>query len=235
MSVVLVFLLVVFSFSFWWLAHQRILSKPWLERGAETTLLDPEFSRAATAKVALGVFLSVVGVVFALFASAYFMRMEYSDWQPPPLPRILWLYTFVLVLASAAFSCAVRAIHENRIAMVRLALSASAFGTLVFLAGQITAWRELSAGGYFLDSNPANGFFYLMTGVHGLHIIGGLIALGRIMARGWNLDADQKQLALGIGLCATYWHFLLLVWLAVFALLAGWAGDFVAFCQQLLT
>ncbi|WP_028035095.1 cytochrome c oxidase subunit 3 [Chelativorans sp. J32] len=235
MSVVLVFLLVVIGFSFWWLSHQRIMSKPWLESGVHTAVPETDASGMATEKVALGVFLAVVGALFALFASAYFMRMEYSDWQAPPLPRILWLNTFVLMLASAAFSCAVRATRERHIALTRLALSAAGLGTLVFLAGQVTAWRELAAGGYFMDTNPANGFFYLMTGVHALHILGGLVALGRTTIRAWDPGAEPKRLTLGIELCAMYWHFLLLVWLGVFVLLEGWAGDLVTLCRQLLT
>ncbi|MFC6488472.1 cytochrome c oxidase subunit 3 [Nitratireductor sp. GCM10026969] len=235
MSAILVFLVVVIGFSFWWLFHQRILSKPWLEQGVHSALPETDVSGMPTAKIALGIFLAVVGSLFALFASAYFMRMEYADWQAPPVPRVLWLNTGVLVLASVALSCAVRAAREARMDMMRLALAAAGLASLVFLAGQLLAWRDLSAAGHYLEVNPANSFFYLLTGMHGLHILGGLVALGNVLARAWQEDAEPGPLRLGVELCAMYWHFLLFVWLAIFVLLAGWAGDFLAVCRQLLT
>jgi len=234
MSVILVFILVVVGFSFWWLLQHRVMSKPWLEHGVHTALPETDLSGMPTAKIGLGIFLAVVGALFALFASAYFMRMEYSDWQAPPLPRILWLNTAILILASVALHCAVRAVREQRLETTRLALVTGGLATLVFLAGQLTAWRDLSADGYFMDANPANGFFYLLTGVHGLHILGGLVALGLTTGRAWDKTVAPERLRLGVELCASYWHFLLIVWLGVFILLAGWAGDLVAFCRQLL-
>jgi cytochrome c oxidase subunit 3 len=87
-----------------------------------------------------------------------------------------------------------------------------------FLIGQLLAWQQLNAGGYYLASNPASTFFYLLTAVHGLHLLGGLIALGRtaLRVRG---GVDPDRLRLSLELCAMYWHFLLLVWLVLFALL----------------
>jgi cytochrome c oxidase subunit 3 len=95
----------------------------------------------------------------------------------------------------------------------------------------------LIAAGYFLSSNPANSFFYLITGLHGLHILGGLIALTRTTLRAWNTD-EPEDVRTSVQLCTVYWHFMLIVWLVLFALLAGWAddiADFAEFCRQLLT
>ena len=91
------------------------------------------------------------------------------------------------------------------------------------------------ADGYFLTSNPANSFFYLITGMHGLHIVGGLVALAATTMKAWNADWRMDRLRLSVELCAMYWHFLLFVWLAVFVLLNGWAARFVEVCRQLLT
>jgi cytochrome c oxidase subunit 3 len=94
----------------------------------------------------------------------------------------------------------------------------------------------LIAAGYFLSSNPANSFFYLITGLHGLHLLGGLIALTRTTLRAWNTD-EPEDVRTSVQLCTVYWHFMLIVWLVLFALLAGWADDiayFVELCQQLL-
>ncbi|MER9326478.1 MULTISPECIES: cytochrome c oxidase subunit 3 [unclassified Mesorhizobium] len=233
MSVILVFMLVIAGFAGWWLSHQRLMAKPWLEQGMAGDFVGMEGSTLPTAKIGLGVFLAVVGCLFALITSAYFMRMALSDWQALPLPRLLWLNTGVLVLSSIALQCAALAARRGQMDMVRLGLATAGFTALAFLIGQLVAWRELSADGYFLASNPANSFFYLLTGMHGLHILGGLVGLGRTTVGAWN-GARPARLRLSVELCAMYWHFLLFVWLAIFALLAGWAATFIDICRGLL-
>ena len=233
MSVILVFILVVAGFSLWWLSQQGLMSKPWLEVGPDP-VSGPRKGGMPTEKIALGIFLAVVGALFALFASAYFMRMEFVDWRPMPVPRIVWLNTGMLVLASVALQCARSAVRQGDADTVRLSLATAAVATVGFLGGQLTAWRELAASGYFLTSNPANSFFYLLTALHGLHILGGLVALARTAPAAWGAG-PQQTLALRIELCTTYWHFLLLVWLGLLVLLMGWASDFVNICGQLLS
>ena len=83
------------------------------------------------------------------------------------------------------------------------------------MVGQLVAWRQLGAAGYFLATNPANTFFYLLTALHGLHVFGGLVALGRTGERCGGGD----DVRLSVELCAIYWHFLLVVWLLLFGLL----------------
>jgi cytochrome c oxidase subunit III len=234
MSVILVFLLVIAGIAGWWLLNQGVMSKPWLEHGPAGALPDTDVTGMPTAKVGLGVFLAVVGCLFALFASAYFMRMELSDWQPLQIPPLLWLNTGMLVLSSVALQCAVVAARRSQIDMVRLGLVTGGLTALAFLAGQLVVWRDLSASGYFLEANPANSFFYMITGMHGLHILGGLVALARTISGAWG-RYQPERLRLSVELCAMYWHFLLFVWFAVFVLLAGWAADFIDICRQLLT
>jgi cytochrome c oxidase subunit 3 len=105
---------------------------------------------------------------------------------------------------------------------------------MTFLAGQLLVWQQLNVAGYFVASNPANSFFYLITAAHGLHLMGGLVALGRTIAKVWR-GAPMMQVRLSVELCAIYWHFLLLVWLVLLGLLTGWTDDFVNICRQLLT
>jgi cytochrome c oxidase subunit 3 len=88
----------------------------------------------------------------------------------------------------------------------------------LFLVGQGIACQQLADAGFYMAANPANSFFYLLTALHGLHLLGGLVALGRTSARVWRDDAASR-VVLSVDLCALYWHFLLLVWLAVLALL----------------
>lgn len=232
MSVIVVFLAVIAGISFWWLAQQRLMSKPWLEQGAVPPGL--ETIGVPTAKLAMSFLLAVIGCLFALFASAYFMRMAFSDWQAPPLPGMLWLNTGMLMLSSVALHCAVLAVRKDQIETTRLALVTGGLTALAFLAGQLIAWRQLAADGYGLDANPASSFFYLLTGMHGLHILAGLVALAATTAGAW-AAARPERLRLRVELCAMYWHFLLFVWLGLFVLLAGWAANFIDICRQLLT
>ena len=123
-------------------------------------------------------FLAVVGCLFALLISAYAMRMEMGEWRFAPVPKLLWLNTGLLISSSVALQWAQVAARRGRMDGVMTGLLAGGGMALAFLAGQLIAWRQLDAAGYYLAANPANAFFYLITGVHGLHILGGLVALG---------------------------------------------------------
>jgi len=105
---------------------------------------------------------------------------------------------------------------------------------LTFLVGQLFAWQQLNAAGYYLAANPANAFFYLLTGAHGLHLLGGLVALALTADKVWR-GFEVNQVRLSVQLCAVYWHFLLALWLVLFTLLTPWVGDFADICRQLLT
>ena len=103
----------------------------------------------------------------------------------------------------------------------------------VFLIGQIVAWRNLVDQGITLASGPSGSFFYLLTGVHGLHIAGGLVALGKTITKVWR-GASIERLRLSVWLCTAYWHFLLVVWLIIFAVLTGWADGLIVICRNLV-
>ena len=137
-------------------------------------------------------------------------------------------------MSSVALHWAYLAARRNDIDGVIVGLCGGAASAVTFLVGQLLAWRQLSVAGYFVASNPANSFFYLITAVHGLHLMGGLVALGRTTAKVW-YGAAVTQVRLSVELCAIYWHFLLLVWLVLLGLLTGWTDDFVAICRQLLS
>lgn len=233
MIVVLLFLAIVASIAGWWLAGQRLMSKPWLETGAAGLAPGTEAIGQPASKVGLGIFLVVVGALFALFISAYYMRMELPDWRTLAMPRILWLNTGILVLSSVAMHCAVIAARNGKLISLRQDLAAAGIATLFFLVGQALAWQDIAALGYFASSNPASSFFYLITGVHGLHMIGGLLVLGRTTIRAFSRPAPG-QLRTSTELCATYWHFMLVIWFVIVVLLAGWVNDFVDICRQLI-
>jgi cytochrome c oxidase subunit III len=202
----------------WWLSKHRIGSKPWLEQGAAGELPGTGVSSMPVEKIGLGVLLAALGSLFALFISAYLMRMQVFDWRPVPKPALLWINSGVLLLSSAALQWARGAAERRDRRGMRTGLFAAAAAALVFLAGQLVAWGQLNATCYFLTSNPASSFFYLITALHGVHLIGGLVALGAVAAKGWR-ESDPRQLRLSLDLCSMYWDFLLLMWLVLFGLL----------------
>jgi cytochrome c oxidase subunit III len=218
MGVTILFFAGLAVIAVWWLSTQRLTSKPWLEQGSAGEFAGTGVSSVPMAKVGLGVLLAAIGSLFALFISAYFMRMQIADWRAVPKPTLLWVNTGMLMLSSAALQWARMKADRNDISGVRAALLGGGAAAFLFIAGQLLAWRQLGEAGYFLTSNPASSFFYLITALHGVHVLGGIVALGRNVARAWQ-GRDLARLRLGLDLCSLYWDFLLLMWLVLFGLL----------------
>ena len=219
MTITLVFLALLMGAVAWWLIKQSVDVQPWAAGGAALDVHGSLLAQPA-AKTALWVFLAVATSLFALFVSAYAMRINYLDWSPLPQPKLLTFNSAVLVLASIAMQWAVFAARRGDVPGVKLGLMAAGLLTLGFVAGQLAVWKQLHGAGYFIADSAATGFFYMLTAVHGLHVLGGLVAWSRTSARAWQgIRADRLKLA--VELCATYWHFLLVVWLVLFAVLAS--------------
>jgi cytochrome c oxidase subunit III len=233
-TVTLLFFIVIIAIALWWLLHQQLMAKPWLEEG-----MIPAGGKMGTlpfpaVQVGLWVLLMVISSLFALLIGAYFMRMGFSDWRSLQTPKVLWLNTGALIISSVILQAAQIGAYHNHMAAVRARLLiGGAFG-VAFVAGQLHAWDQLRDAGEIASLNPANSFFYLLTGLHGLHVLGGLIALGITADRVWRV-AVANRVRLSVQLCATYWHFLLVVWLVLFGLLTGAADDLGRICGQLVS
>lgn len=219
MTAIILYVAVIGTIAAWWLSRQRLMAKPWLEVGAAGEAPGTGASEIPAVKLGLWVFLAVVGALLTLFVSAYLMRMHMShDWRPLPTPWMLWFNTILLVLSSFG-------LHRAQVAAgigwrhgVEVGLIAGGLAALAFLAGQYLAWQQVMAEGFGVATNPSSSFFYLITAVHGLHLLGGLVVLGRTTYRAAR-GAELAQLRLSVELCATYWHFLLVAWVALFGLL----------------
>jgi len=233
MGSILFFLSILAIIATWWLSRQGLASKPWLEQGEASALPNMPVHPTSPATIGLRVFLAVVGSFFALFISAYSMRMQLPDWRTLPLPQILWLNTIMLALSSIALHCATVAVRRGERSELKISLIAAGVAALAFLSGQLVAWQQLAGEGYRLTANPANDFFYVLTGAHGLHLLGGLVALARTTEKVWRVPATER-LRLPVELCATYWHFLLLLWFVLLSIWTGWAGEMIDICRQLL-
>jgi cytochrome c oxidase subunit 3 len=218
-TITLLFMACLMGAIVWWLFRQSINVQPWVAQAATQDVHPGVLGRPA-AKTALWVFLAVATSLFALFISAYAMRLQLGDWSPLPEPQLLTWNTAVLILASAAMQWTVVVERRGDVEAVRTGLSVSGVLTTAFLAGQLVVWKQLNDAGYFLTTSAATSFFYLLTAVHGLHVLGGLVAWGRSAARAWR-GTSVERLRLGVELCAIYWHFLLAVWLVLFAVLVS--------------
>lgn len=217
MEIGLIALAIILASLLGWLLKQSFNTQPWVADVAAEADYQAPFN-ARPKLVALTTFLAVATSFFALILSAYSLRMDYGDWVPLTEPALLWFNTAVLVLASVAFQWTRNVALNDREPQMKLGLMLSGILTAAFLVGQMSAWRQLNASGQFLTSNPANAFFFLLTGAHAIHILGGMYVWGRATLKAYSGGAAiaVKQ---SIELCTIYWHFLLLVWLIFFGLM----------------
>jgi len=157
-------------------------------------------------------------MLFAGLSSAYIVLRGVPSWQNIELPWLLWPNTAVLLLSSVAIDIARRAVRRNDTqSMKRWLVVCGALG-VVFLAGQLAAWRHLVNAGVFVPSTLQSGFFYILTGVHGIHLLGGVIALTFVMGKAVKnrLTAFNYE---PLKLCALYWHVMDALWIYLFLLL----------------
>ena len=166
-----------------------------------------------------GMFIGLAGILmfFMAFVSAYIVRkgMPASGWIPLQVPRLLWLNTLVLIASSFTVARAhSRFTAKDEDGFRHWWATTTILGTL-FVAGQILAWRQLAAEGIFLASNPSSSFFYVFTGAHGLHLLGGILALLYVQFRA------TRKVARGtaIEVVSMYWHFMDGLWVFLFLLL----------------
>jgi cytochrome c oxidase subunit 3 len=214
----LLFLGGIMAIIVWWLVRQTVNVKPWLEQRPIDMVHGDGALSLPPVKVGLGVFLAVATSLFALLISAYHMRMVGEDWTRLAVPRVLWLNTAVLILASVAMQRTRVAARRGQLDGVKSGLIAGGVLTFSFLAGQLWAWQQMDASGYFLTANPAYSFFYLLTALHGLHLLGGLWVWARTTTKVLR-GVEVGKVRLSVELCTVYWHYLLLVWLVLFAVL----------------
>ena len=171
-----------------------------------------------------GVWMAMAAIVmlFAAFTSALVVRKGLSnDWVRTALPRVLWFNTAVLIASSVTFEFSRRSLaggpsfsvnRFSRWLYVTLALG------VAFIAGQLIAWRELASRGVYLATNPSSSFFYLLTGAHGLHLLGGILALFYVALRARRLArAPAKRVV--VDATAVYWHFMDALWIYILLLL----------------
>ena len=175
-----------------------------------------------------GAWVVIAGIVmlFTALISAYIVRSASSnDWQPIAMPKVLWLSTALIVISSVTMEISRRSLkRQSDAGYGRWLIITVALG-LAFLATQLLAWRQLVRQGAYMASNPYNSFFYLFTAAHGLHLFGGILALGYLLVR----TRRKRETVVGelrrVGAAdagTIYWHFMDGLWFVLFLLLFFW-------------
>jgi len=180
------------------------------------------------ARYRIGVWMAIGSILmlFVALISAYIVRSASSDdWHRIAMPKVLWLSTTLILISSVTIEMARRSLKRRQDTRYTRWLAGSVVLGLGFLVSQLLAWRQLVRQGVYLASNPYNSFFYLFTGAHGLHLLGGLCALGYLLARTRRKrdTVDGELRRLGAAEAATvYWHFMDALWVGLFLLLIFW-------------
>ena len=198
--------------------------------------------RLRRARLGLVVGLTGIAMIFISFSSAYVVRQGLPtldprtnallhDWFPVPLPRLLLINTVVLLISSVTVELARRQAARKAFAQLSSIPAVAVDGkneiswmalTVVlgfsFLTGQWMAWRELAAGGFYLASSPSSSFVYLLTGMHGVHLLGGVVAL-LIAGVASVLRRSAASEVIAVDITGWYWHFMALLWVYILCLL----------------
>jgi len=167
-----------------------------------------------------GIAVGIIAILmfFMALASAYLVRRgSGGDWVPVHIPALLWLNTAVLLLSSATLEVARHRLAKNDLVGFRNFWLLTTILGIVFLFGQLAAWRQLESQGIYLASNPASSFFYIFTAAHALHLVGGVVALIYVARR--NFDSAKVTRTVAAEITSYYWHFLDALWLFLLALL----------------
>ncbi|MDN4582962.1 MULTISPECIES: cytochrome c oxidase subunit 3 [Pandoraea] len=169
--------------------------------------------RRSASQVALWWLMGVIGMLFGLMLVAYVMRMSLGDWRPLPPVNALWVNTGLLAAACIVMQSSASLARHGELRRSRREWGASGVLALGFVVGQVWVWHDLTMRRYGVSGNPANSFFYLLTGLHALHLLGGMVAWALLASHRMSHAARARRLSL----TAQYWHFLFVLWVVLFA------------------
>ncbi|TAH14688.1 MAG: cytochrome oxidase subunit III [Runella slithyformis] len=181
------------------------------EQPQETLSMDPK-------KFILWLFIVSIIMLFASQTSAYLVRRAEGNWLEFTVPIIFSYSTVVLVVSSISMHIAYLAAKKDNFSVLKTAISITFALGLVFLWMQFEGWKDLVKQNVYFVGNPAGSFFYVFTFLHGAHLITGLIVLCVAFVAAFQMQIHAKNLR-RISICATYWHFLDILWIYLFVFL----------------
>jgi cytochrome c oxidase subunit 3 len=173
-------------------------------------------------KFTLWILIMSIVMMFAAFTSAYIVRREEGNWLEFNLPAGLIINTILIVLSSATMQWAYLSAKKDNLSNLRIALLITFILGMAFLVGQWNVWGELVLNKIYFGgptANPSGSFMYVLTGVHGFHLITGLIFLLIALVSAFKYRIHSKNL-IRMELCTTYWHFLSALWVYLYVFLA---------------
>ncbi len=193
-------------------------------KDSSTESFEKSFSKS---KILTYFLLLVVLMTFGGLISAYIVVATNGvmEWKPFSLPYQVWISTVIILASSFTYSMAQKAINADKTDNSKKWLVATTILGAFFISSQILVWFELVRRGYYMQSNPYIGFFYMMTALHAAHVIGGIIALGYVILRIWNGNDSEKELIKRQEISNAvgwYWHFMGGLWIVLLSLLAFW-------------
>src|SRR5688572_4450010 len=169
-------------------------------------------------KFALWLFIVTVIMIFAALTSAYIVRQADGNWLIFDLPNLFLVTTAIILVSSGTMHWAYLSVKKNNLESAKIAMAVTTVLGISFLVGQYMAWGQLVENSIYLVGNPSGSFVYVISGLHGLHIVGGLVFLIIVLFSIFRSKIHSKNL-LRIEMCATYWHFLDGLWLYLFVFL----------------
>ena len=169
-------------------------------------------------KFALWLFMITVVMIFAALTSAYIVRQGEGNWMLFKLPFELWVTSGIILLSSATMHWAYLSAKRDELEKVKIAVAITTLLGIAFLVGQVYVWNALVDRNVFFVGNPSGSFLYVLSGLHGLHLVSGVIFLIIVLISTLKYKVHSKNLN-QIQMCATYWHFLDALWIYLFVFL----------------
>lgn len=169
-------------------------------------------------KFALWLFMITVIMIFAALTSGYIVRQAEGNWVVFELPVEMWVTTGIILLSSVTMHWAYLEAKKDNLERVKLAISITSVLGVLFLVGQFYVWTILVKNDVYLVGNPSGSFLYILSGLHGLHIVSGVIFLIIVLISTFRYKVHSKNLS-QIQMCTTYWHFLDALWIYLFVFL----------------
>ena len=188
---------------------------------------DEQSTNPDKSKIIAWFLLLVVLMTFGGMIGAYIVLATNgaAEWRPFDLPGQVWISTLLIISGSFTYHLAQKALFASKFDRSRNLLIATTALGAAFISSQLIVWLALVNRGFYLSGNPYAGFFYILTAVHAVHVIGGIVALGTILLRTWNPARSEdenlyrRSLAQSVG---WYWHFMGALWLVLLVLLGFW-------------
>jgi cytochrome c oxidase subunit 3 len=169
-------------------------------------------------KFALWLFIVTVVMIFAALTSAYIVRQSEGNWLEFEIPKSLYISSAIILASSITMQWSYLAAKKDSLTSLRISSLITAFLGVAFLICQFLAWQDLVAMDVYFVGNPAGSFMYVLTGLHGVHLISGVIFLVLVTVNAFRYKVHSKSMD-QIEMCATYWHFLDGLWLYLFLFL----------------